>query len=376
MKNIINKLFFIILLQNFSVIIAQEIKLNEETINSAGVYNRIQETKTGNRKDIMTDFMQAAVKDLTGDKKSFQYKASIFSIKSKADSTLLVDYNYTKETFSRNFQIAVGLNLDNDYKFDGFQYGFDWAIVNKRDLSIAKTSKELENLFQNSNSILIDKLQAYRQIQNDDNEFIKLKQIINDAYEKGQYVPRENFPEAFLNTLPENYTQISKKFEKQFNDEIEAIRMRPLLTVGFHSNFRKDSKFMDEYDANLIYLQGLSKKGNKMEIDFRNQFKAKDSIAESVVKRREFSSQLGLNISILKKGEESLIEFKPNFEFKRIFSGLMEDEKNNQFLANADLRIKVLKNLWIPLVLKYDIENNNLFGFLNISFNFEAIKNE
>lgn len=376
MKNVIYKLFFIILLQNLITIAAQDLKLNEQTINSSGVYKRIQETKTGNWKDVMTDFMQAAVKDLTGDKKSFQYKASIFSIKSKADSTLLFDYNYTKETFSRNFQIAVGLNLDNDYKFDGFEYGFDWAIVNKRDLSIAETSKELQRLFETSNSMLIDKLQAYRQIHNDDNEFIKLKQIINDAYEKGQYVPRENFPEAFLNTLPENYTQMSKVFEKQFNDEIEAIRMRPLLTVGFHSNFRKDSKFLDEYNANLVYLQGLSKKGNKLEIDFRNQFKAKDSIAESVVKRKEFSSQLGLNISILKKGEKSLIEFKPNFEFKKIFSGLMDDEKNNQFLANADLRVRILKNLWLPLVLKYDIENNNLFGFLNISFSFDAIKNE
>ncbi|SDH99282.1 hypothetical protein SAMN05421846_103159 [Chryseobacterium taeanense] len=376
MKNLIFKLFFIILLQNFTIIIAQEIKLNERTISSAGVYKRIQETKTGNWKDVMTDFMQAAVKDLTGDKKSFQYKASLFSIKSRADSTLLVDYNYARETFSRNFQIAVGLNLDNDYKFDGFQYGFDWAIVNKRDLSIAKTSKELEDLFQGSNSMLIDKLQAYRQIHNNDDEFIRLKQIINDAYEKGQYIPRENLPEEFLNTLPEDYTQMSKAFEKQFNDEIEAIRMRPLLTVGFHSNFKKDAKFLDEYDASLVYLQGLTKKGNKMEIDFRNQFKAKDSLATSLIKRKEFSSQLGLNISILKKGEESLIEFKPNFEFKRIFSGLMEDEKNNQFLANADLRIKVLKNLWIPLVLKYDIENNNLFGFLNISFNFDAIKNE
>lgn len=376
MKTFIYKLFFIILIQNLTIIAAQDIKLNEQTINSMGVYERIQETKTGNWKDVMTDFMQAAVKDLTGDKKSFQYKASIFSIKSKADSTLLVDYNYTKETFSRNFQIAIGLNLDNDYKFEGFEYGFDWAIVNKRDLSIAKTSKELEYIFETCNSMLIDKLQAYRQSHNDENEFIKLKQIINDAYEKGQYVPRENFPEAFLKTLPEEYTETSKAFEKQFNEKIEAIRMRPLLTVGFHSNFRKDSKFLDEYDASLVYLQGLAKKGNKVEIDFRNQFKVKDSVTTSVIKRKEFSSQLGLNISILKKGEKSLIEFKPNFEFKRIISGLMEDEKNNQFLANADLRIRVLKNLWIPLVLKYDIENNNLFGFLNISFNFDAIKNE
>ncbi|WP_353146996.1 hypothetical protein [Chryseobacterium sp.] len=377
MKTLFYKFLIVVFLQNLIVISAQETRFNEPAISSDEVYKKIQEMKSGNWKDVMTDFMQAAVKDLTGDKKSFQYKASIFSIKTKVDSTLLNDYNYTKETFSRNFQIAIGLNLDNDYKFTGFEYGFDWALLNKRDLSVAKPAQNLQKMFQDSNLLLIEKLNLYKQKTNDDNEFLRLKKIIDDALDKGEYIPRENFPEEFLSLLPDDYNEKSVRFEKEFSEEIEKIKMRPLLTLGFRSNFRKDSKFLDEFGADLVYLQGLKSKNNsKLEIDFRNQFKAKDSITTSIIKRKEFSSQLGLNISILKKGDKSLIEFKPNFEFKRILSGLIADEKNNQFLANADLRLRVLKNLWIPLVLKYDIENNNLFGFLNISFNFEAIKND
>ena len=78
----------------------------------------------------------------------------------------------------------------------------------------------------------------------------------------------------------------------------------------------------------MVYLQGLkSKKGSKLEIDFRNQFKAKDSITTSVIKRKEFSSQLGLNISIWETKDKSIVELKPNFEYKRIVSGLMDEEK-------------------------------------------------
>ncbi|QIY91279.1 hypothetical protein [Chryseobacterium gallinarum] len=377
MKTLFYKLLILVSLHNLIMTSAQETQLNTRAISSDEVYKSMQEMKSGNWKDVMTDFMQAAVKDLTGDKKSFQYKASIFSIKSKADSTLLTDYNYTKETFSRNFQVAIGLNLDNDYKFTGFEYGFDWAIINKRDLSVAKPAQSLQKMFQDSNLLLIEKLQLYKEKINDSKEFLRVKKIIDDALDKGEYIPRENLPEEFLSLLPDSYNDTSVRFEKEFNEEIEKIKMRPLLTLGFRSNFRKDAKFLDEFNADLVYLQGLKSKNNsKLEIDFRNRFSAKDSITTSIIKRKEFSSQLGLNISVLKKGNKSLIEFKPNFEFKRVISGLMDEEKNNQFLANADLRLRVLKNLWIPLALKYDIENNNLFGFLNVSFNFEAIKND
>lgn len=379
MKKNIHKIFLILLFHSFLIAFTQEgkeFKMNISNINSKEIYEKVENTKSGNWKDVMTDFMQAAIKDITGDKKSFQYKASIFSIKAKADSTLLYDYNYTKETFSRNFQIGIGLNLDKDYKFRGFEYGFDWAIVNKRDLSIAKVSQDLHLFYVKSNSELINILNEHFN-DFDTDELIYLKKAINIAMAKGQYIPRENLPAEFLKFLPKDYYEKSIAFEKQFEEEINNIKMRPLLTFGFHSNFNKESKFLSEYNATMVYLQGIkSKNGSKMEIDFRNQFKSKDSIVVSSIKRKEFSSQLGLNISILKSEDKSLIELKPNFEYQRIFSGVREDEKNNKFLANADLRIRVLKNLWVPLILKYDIETNNLFGFLNVSLNFDAMKKE
>ncbi len=375
-------LIFIIL--NFSLTSAQEkdeVKIYTKTLTSDSIYSKVSEAKSGNWKDVITDFMQASLKDLAGENKSFQFKATLFSLKSQVDSTLLIDYNYANQKFSRNFQIAIGLNLDNDYKFKGFKYGFDWAVINKRDSTVANVSKELTEMFKTNNSNLINSVQKYavdlQRSGRKQQEIDLLVTHLNDLMAKGQYIPRDDLPKDFLPFLPSEYDSRSKEFEKKIKNELDKIKRQPLLTIGFHSNFQKNSKFLDEFDANMVYLQGLkTKNGSKMEIDFRNQFKAKDSITTSVIKRKEFSSQLGLNISILKKINRSLIEFKPNVEFKRIVSGLMEDEKNNQFLANADVRVRILKNLWLPLILKYDIENNNFFGFLNVSFNFDAIKNQ
>lgn len=372
-KTILGLFFF-----NLVFVSAQSENIARENLSSTNLYNAVKETKSGNWKDVFTDFMQASLKDLTGDKKSLQFKANLFALKSKADSTLLIDYNYTKEKFSRNFQIEVGLNLDNDYKFQGFNYGFDWAIVNKRDSTVASLTKtETGKLFDAISSEIQLALIKYR---NDskpsDEEIVQLQEKIDKILEEERYVPKDKLPKEIANLVSENYGQLSTEFATSFQEEIARIKRQPLLTLGFKSNFQKDSKFFDEYNVHMVYLQGIKSDKANLEIDFRNQFRAKDSITTSVLKRKEFSSQLGLNISLMKIKDKSIIELKPSFEYTKVFSGLAENEKDNIFTANADLRIRVLKNLWLPLILKYDMENNNLFGFLNISFNFDAIKNE
>ena len=378
MKNFIQKINLSLFFLNVVFVSAQTEKINPENLSSTNLYNVLKETKSGNWKDVFTDFMQASLKNLAGDKKSMQFKTNLFALKSKADSSLLIDYNYKEENFSRNFQIEVGLNLDNDYKFQGFNYGVDWAIVNKRDLTVANLSKtETGKLFTAISSEIQMAFQKWRnESKRTDEEILQLKAKIDKILEEERYVPKDMLPKEIANLVSDNYGSLSSDFSTSFEYEIAKIKRQPLLTVGFNSNFQKDSKFFDEYNIHMVYLQGIKSDKTNLEIDFRNQFRAKDSITTSVLKRREFSSQLGLNISLMKIKDKSIIELKPSFEYTKIFSGLAVNEKDNIFTANADLRIRILNNLWLPLILKYDMESNNLFGFLNVSFNFDAIKKE
>ncbi|CAD7803287.1 hypothetical protein CHRY9390_01056 [Chryseobacterium aquaeductus] len=378
MKTFISNIILGLCFLNAILVFAQSEKIDQNNLSSTNLYNTLKETKSGNWKDVFTDFMQASLKDLTGENKSLQFKANLFALKSKADNSLLIDYNYAREKFSRNFQIEVGLDLDNDYKFKGFNYGFDWAIVNKRDSTVASLTKtETGELFDAISSEIMLAFNKYRNDSNpSDEEIIQLKQKIDKILEEERYVPKDQLPKEIENLVSQNYGQLSSKFAHSFQAEIARIKRQPLLTVGFNSNFQKDSKFFDEYNVQMVYLQGIKSDRGSLEIDFRNKFRAKDSITTSVLKRKEFSSQLGLNISLMKVKDRSIIELKPGFEYTKIFSGLAENEKDNIFTANADLRIRILNNLWLPLILKYDMENNNLFGFLNVSFNFDAIKDE
>lgn len=340
------------------------------------LYNRLSESKSANLKDVLTDFMQASVHNITGEDKSISFNATLFSLKVKADSSLLYDYNYVEQKFSRNFQIDIALNLDEDYRFDGFKYGFTYAIINKRDTTVADLSdKVVGEQFRNLSSNLILARNNYKNKYGNNDEYKKIEEITDKILERGYYVPQDSLPREFIDLLPKNYKALSDEFSENFNNEIERIKRQPFLTVNFSSHFQKDSKFLDSYNVGLVYLHGIKSKHASMEIDFRSKLTARDSIlSQNIIKRNEFSSQLGLNIGLIEKNKTSILEFKPSFEYRNVFKGAIEDEKESQFFANADLRVRITKNLWIPLVVKYDLESNNLFGFLNVNFNFDAMK--
>ena len=61
-------------------------KLKESETLTRGV----NDLKTGNWQDVLTSFFQLAVADLTGDNKSLSFKARLYALKLKADSTLLL----------------------------------------------------------------------------------------------------------------------------------------------------------------------------------------------------------------------------------------------------------------------------------------------
>ncbi|WP_175620702.1 hypothetical protein [Chryseobacterium schmidteae] len=374
---------FIILSLTLGMSLCKGQVIHSEENRSAQILKEVNKSKTGNWKDVFADFGQLAFKDLTGEKKAFQIKTSLYALKVRADSSQFTDANYEQANFTRNFQIEIGANLDNDYKFKGFTYGADWTIINKRDLSVNTLyGSNEQNLYTTYSRVLIESKAKYyfHLVDTKDSELeAKMKKLDEAiAMNSDKYViPIDNFPKDFVTFLPDNFSETSIELEKTILEKIEEIKLQPLLSVGFRNTIQEKSKLFDKYKFNLVYLHGLKSLKNMFELDVRSEFNAKDSIGvNQYIKRREWNSQIGLNIQLLKQKEVSLVEFKPNFEFKRVFSGLMDEEKNNQFLANADLRFRVLKNLWIPLVLKYDIVNNNFFGFLNVSFNFDAIKND
>ena len=93
------------------------------------------------------------------------------------------------------------------------------------------------------------------------------------------------------------------------------------------------------------------------------------------MRRSVFKASAGINFSLFQgNAHKSIIEFKPYLEYQSILSTTINNEKKDLFTANADLRIRITDNLWIPFTLKYDVKKGNFLGFLNVALNMNAFK--
>jgi hypothetical protein len=92
-------------------------------------------------------------------------------------------------------------------------------------------------------------------------------------------------------------------------------------------------------------------------------------------RRADIKASGGINFSLIKsKTQKSILEFKPYIEYLAILTTPIGDEKKNLFSANADFRLRITDNLWLPLTIAYDLNKKNFLGFLNVAFNFNAFK--
>lgn len=372
--------------QIFKGIIAENNKQAKTLIRS------LNDLKSGNWQDILTSFFQLGLKDLASDKRTLEFKANLFALKAKADTTLLIDTNYVKQKFSKNFQFDFGLKLDSQYRFSGAKAGFTLALINRRDsslLSLIKTPADtaftlsIDSLSTAMNRFrfsLRNKETGFFKSASDSLLFLKAKNRLDELMENGVDMgqatafPKEFIQFASFDIIQQNFS----KFQALYNEELRKLRNRPLLTLSVNGAFMKNEGMLNGGRAEMVYLQGLTKKGRNLELDLRTNIEIADTSKVSNLKNRvEFGANGGCNWAIITAAgnvNKSLVEFKPSFEYRSILQGLMPGEEKVQFFTNAEIRIRIMDNFWIPLTLKYDIKNSNVLGFLRVAFNMNAFK--
>lgn len=342
--------------------------------------------KSGNWNDVLTNFFQLGFRDLTGDHRSFNFKSTLFALKLKTDSSLLVDTNYVRHTFDRNFQFNFGLNLDQNYKFNGFSTGATWAIINKRDSTlISFIGKPEDKWFDEASKDLASQFNAFDAFLRNDTDGLSdadkkleasTKMAFNEMAKTNKYDIKllpERARSFFSKATADNYNKVIESYNKA----LEETRTKPLLTFGFNGIFKNQSHFFDSARAELIYLQGLKKEGKNIEVDIRTHFEAKDTTINNKRYRTKFGVSGGFNFTLIANKEnkqQSILEFKSYIEYNSITGELLPGENRSTFLANADLRLRIFDGFWIPVTIKYDLRKSNFLGFLNVAFNWDAFK--
>jgi hypothetical protein len=187
-------------------------------------------------------------------------------------------------------------------------------------------------------------------------------------------------PVEFQQFASQKIDSLFKKENELFQANLAEVAKQPLVTLSASGNFDKQNRKLNGGDAQFVWLQGFSSKayrtgnGARCESDLRMKANTIDTTINSSTFRRTFADgTLGLNIVAIHHSK-SVFEFKPNFEYSHIFRGMLDNEKEDNFYANADLRVRITDGLWIPVTIKYDLKKGNFLGFLNLSLNMNAFK--
>ncbi len=353
-----------------------------------------EKTKSGNYTDLFSSFLQLAGTQLTGKAKTIDFNSTLFELRRKVNPDLNQDVNYVQETFARNFQFNFKLNLDENLKYQGFTGGFTYAAYNGRDKSVARFSKEFDVLFDTFNRGVQEvRGQLTRQIMNDSTldmtarvaRLNDLTQHIISPYFNNQPISStdaalvsafttalDQLPLTYVNSQGETFTHYSEllgaihTYVGRFYREMEG---EPLLTLSGQGSTSTTGQF-NQGTFGLVYLQGL--KGSRSEIDVRAQFTYADTITGLHLPTRVFSAKTGMNFKLGQNAQhQSYFEVKAQAEYHYTFQPVLLDEKHSQFMATSEIRLRISDSFWLPLLLKYDIEKANLFGFLNLTYNFD-----
>lgn len=353
---------------------------------------------TGNFKDVLNSFFQLTFDKLTGKDKEVKFSLNPFAVMAKLDTTLLVDTIYRRYRTLRNLNFTVAAALDTNFKFNGFSSGVKFALINKRDETVSdvfvKTvlnNDSVKQLF-----LLNNVAAALVSLHPDDPDKGNKYALDWEKFTDGKISFNELDPEMrqfilnMVNNNPEtkgiaklladdpNFN-IFKRANELYEEMKENFNKNLLWTIGL-----SDTTYKDEFMfSNLVFtselLLGLNKfkeRKNDLELNIRTDFQIVDDTlkADRDLKRMVFGFEPGINLVLKTKStKKSFLEFKLSGSYYHTFSDLYPGEERNRLTLNSVLRIRILNDIWVPIEIKYDPENGNVFGFLNVRANFKAL---
>jgi len=350
---------------------------------------------SGNAKDVLTSFFQLAFDKLTGKDKQLNFSSNPFALMLKSDSSLNIDTNYGKYRSLRKLNFGAGLNLDSSYHFNGFSSGVKYALIDKRDTAasawlhrsmdddpLGHQKDSLHNLLVKFELTLdIDQRSSFhnaiRQLFLKDTPFNKLdttlqakvKEIITTD-------PKEfNLIARIIDTRPSS--SLVREGRMIFDSLKNVVKQGLLWTVGVSDTTYNDQFFFSNIVIGTEIVKGIGAyhQGSNLEFDVKGALHLLD---DSLAKGRDLKRSLltfepGFNWVIRnKQNDQSWLEFQISGVYSHNFTTLYSSEKRDSLTFNGTLRIRVYKDIWVPLAIKYDPKSGNFLGFINVRFNFSG----
>lgn len=355
---------------------------------------------SGNTKDILTKFFQLAFNNLTGNNKEFNFTSNPFAIMLKSNPKLNVDHYYSKFNALRKLNFSFGIRLDTSFKFNGFSSGAKYSIIDQRDYTTSRLfAVGLRiNGMADERKALNDTLRkfAIEKFKIDSNRQERADFLKNVSRFFNEEVPFDQLDTAFRSTvirliqeknliriqslLAENPSSSLKTNDLQVFEALkDSIKNCALWTIGIADTTYRDQFFFQNIVINSEFSKGIFKPqpgANNVELNIKAaaNFSNDDLQAGRNLKRAIFSFEPGINWVIRdKNADRSFFELKLSGSYYHNFTRLYEGEERDNITMNGTARIRILEDIWVPLEIRYDPTNGNVFGFLNVKANFTGM---
>jgi len=350
----------------------------------------------------LAEVLQASINNgiISSTNSNLNVKTTIYGIRKILDSSVQVDTNYRNQTFNRNFEVGLGLNItSSNSSISGFSTSLKYAIINNRDLSIY-TSKKLKSKISDLDmriyslvkmdtlAEVIEKAHREGKLNNQDYTVITdaLRNFTNSQSDgsvspqkatatlKSALLPFISSEKFYIDTAFFSYALVQRViFDSLSNAIVQQIKKGSLLTLSFNSNYQ--NKSWDSLTYKLEYIKGLGwqKDSSKPWDIYVGAFYSmkQDTISKQALKREVITGKLGLNKVLATKSDgSSFLEVLGAAEYDYISKGLYPSEKTSTLVADFTFTIRLAKSIFLPFELKYDPKNGNLFGFLSVKWDF------
>ena len=397
MKNI---LLTLLILSFSSSLFSQTNEEKKEMINNT--LKLIENAKSGNLIDAFGGFYQFAFKSISVNEKSLDLNSTLFSLVKNYDADILTTKSRKSIVFLRNFQVNAKMKLDENLNFGGYSGGFTYAILNERDkgfIDIEKTAfaPHITELNRLTNAVIVrvvtKEMSDFNAANHRNMDVYELKQLSDNITKVGTAIRNGKTVDSGLQKIYDDYVaeldteinnsayfkilrdekgspltksdEVNKYLQDSKNAFLKELEKKPFLSISSDGITDKDGK-LNQASAGLVFLIG-NKSG---ELDVRAKYNYADTL-EISEPRSIFNGKIGYNLKLIKgKEEKSYFEIKAYGEYNKVLDGILTDEEEETILANADFRIRLTDDLWIPLTIKYDTKTSNFLGFLNVTYNF------
>ncbi|MBL7756511.1 MAG: hypothetical protein JNL59_03925 [Chitinophagaceae bacterium] len=359
---------------------------NEE---KKGVFTE-EALSSGNYKDVFRSFFQLAFNQLTSEKKEFAFTTNPYAIMVKMNEDKLKTEEYLKYTWLRRFNISFAGKLNEENRFNGFTSGIKYAIINQRDETVSRLFLQQALNASAERTSLNQALSAYIQSFSGDGALQANNEVNSIMNGDAKFKDLSPSLQSKLKELAGsgNFNNLKKLIDKSndFNlkqvaiDDYNAIKTnfqkRWLVTLGV-----SDTTYTDKFRFSTVVLsaeilKGISNPGKKVDVELSinggYNFVNDTLKAGRDLDRRALQVESGFNF-IFNDGAVSWAELKVSGEYNRVFKGLYTDERKDLLTVNGTLRLRLFRDLWLPIEIKYDPKEGRVFGFLDVRFNFTAL---